>query len=353
MCRVYSPEGPTYTLRVSGHLKNHMNLLDKRILIISGKGGVGKSTICAALARMSARAGKRVLIVEADTRSDSKARITEIFNTPDVGFEPREVFPNIHAANLDADSCMKDYVLQKVRLEMIYNAAFRFPFVRNTLHFFPGVKEFMIMYRIMCLEQARSSSGKPRYDQIIFDGPTTGHSLFYLEISQLFVDILKAGFFARDAKKVIDSIIDPDKTCFNVVTLAEEMPVNETLDLLRNAKAALDVPLGYIFINAIQPSLFGEIEGVESEREGLEKLKSDAAGREKLADALGDAGAIESLLETAAFQSERSDINRRQIERLLQHPMRFMKIPFIYSKNFDLNTIDGIADTISQGMAKE
>lgn len=327
-----------------------MNLLDKRILIVSGKGGVGKSTICAALARMAAKAGKRVLIVEADTRSDSKARITEIFNTPDVGFTPREVFPNIHAANLDADACMKDYVLQKVRLEMIYNAAFRFPFVRNTLHFFPGVKEFMIMHRIMCLEQQRNSDGSPRFDQVIFDGPTTGHSLFYLEISQLFVDILKAGFFARDAKKVIDSIIDPDKTCFNVVTLAEEMPVNETVDLLRNARATLDIPLGYIFINAIQPSVFGAIEGVGSEHEGLEKLKADETGSAGLADFLGSPGAVDALLETAAFQSERSEINRRQIKRLTEHPMRFMKIPFIYSKNFDLNTIDGIAETISNGM---
>ena len=327
-----------------------MNLLDKRILIISGKGGVGKSAICAALARMSARAGKRVLIIEADTRSDSKARITEIFNTPQVGFEPREVYPGIHAANLDADSCMKDYVLQKVRIEMIYNAAFRFPFVRNTLHFFPGVKEFMIMHRIMCLEQERDHSGRLKYDQVIFDGPTTGHSLFYLKVPDLFVNILRAGFFARDAKKVHNAIVNPAQTCFNVVTLAEEMPVNETLDLLRNAKASLEIPLGYIFINAVQPHVFAGIEGAGSEREGLDKLKSDAASVEKLAAALGSTGAVEALIETAAFQSERAEINREQIARLLQHDMRFMQIPFVYSRNFDLNTIDGIADTISKGM---
>ncbi|MEW6775486.1 MAG: ArsA-related P-loop ATPase, partial [Bdellovibrionota bacterium] len=280
------------------------------------------------------------------TRTDSKARITEIFGTPRVGFEPREVYPNIFAVNLDADSCMKDYVVRKVRIEMIYNAAFRFPFVRNTMNFFPGIKEFMIMYQIMCLEGARDRSGKPRWDLVIFDGPTTGHSLFYLQCAKVLVDILQAGPFYRDALKVHETIIDPQKTCFNVVTLAEEMPVNETIELIRNAKQVLDVPLGYVFINAVQEHVFQESNGIPAARPGVDKIRADAAGAAKMAGGLGGTEAVQALLECAAFQTERADLNRQYIDKLLSEPMRFVEIPFIYSKNFDLNTIDGIAKTI-------
>lgn len=330
-----------------------MNLLDKRLLIISGKGGVGKSTICAAIARMAAEKGRRVLLIEADTRSDSKARITEIFGTPRVGHEPREVSPNIFAVNLDADSCMKDYVVGKVKVEMIYSAAFRFPFVRNTMNFFPGVKEFMIMHRIMTLERERDRSGKLRWDHVIFDGPTTGHSLFYLQCSKVLMDILRAGAFYRDARQVHETIVDPQKTCFNVVTLAEEMPVNETVDLIRNAERVLDVPLGYVFINAVHEHVFPYSNGVAAGREGLDQLQDDPTGKQRLAKSLGSESAVEALLECAAFQTERAETNRHHIDRLLGEKMRYLQIPFIYSKNFDLNTIDGIARRIGEVMDGE
>lgn len=327
-----------------------MDLFQKRLLIVSGKGGVGKTTICAALARLMAGRGRKVLLVEADTRADSKARITEIFGTPHVGFDPREVYPNIFAVHLDADACMKDYVVHKVRLEMIYNAAFRLPFVRNTMNFFPGIKEFMIMHRIMRLEGMHDRSGAPRWDHIIFDGPTTGHSLFYLQCSKVLVDILRAGPFARDAQHVHDTIVNPEKTCFNVVTLAEELPVNETLDLVRNARQVLDVPLGYVFINAVQSHVFPEPNGIPAGREGIEALEADAAGRGRIEAALGGPAAAEALLECATFQTDRAEINRQNVDRLLGVPMRYLRVPFIYSRNFDLNTIDGIARTIGEGL---
>lgn len=321
-----------------------MDILSRRLVIISGKGGTGKTTVCAALARLAAQGGKRVLLVEADTRADSKARITEIFGTPRIGFQPGEVSPGIWAANLDADSCMKSYVVGKVRLEMLYNAAFRFPFVRNTLHFFPGIKEFMIMYQILRLVTETDRSGRPRWDLVIFDGPTTGHSLFYLQIPKMMADILKAGPFARDAGQIHETLINEQTSCFNVVTLAEEMPVNETIELLGNAEQSMRVPLGYVFVNAIHEHALSE------GRETLDALRADERGREQVAGALGGAGAVEALLECASFQTERAEINRRHIERLERQDFRSLPIPYIYSKNFDLNTIDGIARTLSHGM---
>lgn len=321
-----------------------INILNRRLLIVTGKGGTGKSTVCAGLALAAVKQGKRVLLVECDSRSGSKARITEIFGTPHVDADPREVYPNIFAANLSGDAPLRHYVVSKVRFESIYNLAFRLPFVRNTMEFFPGVKEFFIMHRIAQFVNERSR-GRLAWDLVIFDGPTTGHSLFYLQAPKMIRDMLKVGAFTRDAALTHDTIVSGDNTSFNVVTLAEEMPVNETIDLIRNAKLSLDVPLGYVFINMINSSPLANGLG-----ERLREASADTGFQRAAAGFLGGEQAVRFATEAAAFQRERARLNQSYVDKLLREDMRYIQLPFIYSRNFDINTIIGISEVIRKGV---
>ncbi len=322
-----------------------ISILDKRLAIVTGKGGTGKSTVCAGLALAAAKEGKRVLLIECDSRSGSKARITEIFGTPPVQENPREVYPNIFAANLSGEAPLKYYVVNKVRFESIYNLAFALPFVRNTMDFFPAIKEFFIMYRIAKFVADRRS-GKYAWDIVIFDGPTTGHSLFYLQSPKMILDMLKVGAFANDARFTYETIVGRDTTTFNVVTLAEEMPVNETVQLIRNAKVSLDVPLGMVFINMVNRSPLADGLG-----EKLKQASGDPGFLNAAASFMGSEQAAGFALEAAAFQRERSRLNQHYIDRLLKEEMRFLQLPYVYSRNFDVNTIIGISDVIRKGLA--
>ncbi len=301
--------------------------------------------MCAGLALAAAKQGKRVLLIECDSRSGSKARITEIFGTPPVQEHPREVYPNIFAANLSGDAPLKYYVVNKVRFESIYNLAFALPFVRNTMDFFPALKEFFIMNRIAKFVAERKA-GRHAWDLVIFDGPTTGHSLFYLQAPKMILDMLKVGAFANDARFTYDTIVGKDTTTFNVVTLAEELPVNETVQLIRNAKDTLDVPLGIVFINMVNRSPLADGMG-----DKLTEAIKDPKFRQAASGFLGGEPATDFITEAAAFQRERSRLNRHYVDKLLKEEMGFLQLPYIYSKNFDVNTIIGISEVIRKGLA--
>jgi len=236
-------------------------------------------------------------------------------------------------------------VVSKVRFEAVYNVAFALPFVRNTMDFFPALKEYFIMHRIAKFVSEKRN-GRYAWDIVIFDGPTTGHSLFYLQSPKMIFDMLKVGAFARDARFTYDTIVGKDTTTFNVVTLAEEMPVNETVQLIRNAKVSLDVPLGMVFVNMINRSPLANGLG-----EKLKQAAGDARFRQTAGSFLGSAPAAEFALEAAAFQRERARLNQHYVDKLLKEEMRYLQLPFIYSRNFDVNTIIGISEVIRKGLA--
>ena len=152
-------------------------LLDRRLVIVTGKGGVGKTTVCAALALLAARAGKRVLVCEVNAR----ARVAALLGGPPAGPVIREVRPGISVINVTPPEAMREYGLMVLRFRTIYDAVFENRLVRYFLRVIPSLAEVVMLGKI--LHEARAEeAGRPRWDLVLVDAPATGHAVQLLRV---------------------------------------------------------------------------------------------------------------------------------------------------------------------------
>jgi hypothetical protein len=312
-----------------------VNLFDKRFVINTGKGGVGKSTISAAMALAAARRGKRVLAIELNTRE----RISRLFGAPEVGSEIKPIHDNVWAVNITPDAAMKEYVLMKLRIEMVYRAVFENRFVKQFLRVIPGLNELVLIGKAWYHEQERDKRGRPVYDFIVVDAPATGHGIFFLKIPHVITEAVPSGPMSSESRKIIDLLQDPQRTALNLITLTEEMPVNETIELRQVVDATLDIPMGYLIANGIYPRLFTPKEAAELEHLSDSRAKhTDLTGR---------------LLDIAIFRSQRNDLQERYLNRLQREVgMPLIEVPYYFEPELDFDVISRIASHIEESVER-
>ena len=202
-------------------------LLDQRLLVVTGKGGVGKSAVAAALALQSARSGRRTLVCEVNARE----RVTQLLNKPAVGAEVSSVEDGLWAVAMRPDEAMREYALMILKFESIYNAVFENRLVRYFLRFIPSLQELVLLGKVLFHLREKRQDGSWRFDRIIVDAPATGHAITFLSVPQVILDTVPPGALADDAQWMRDLLVDPAVTASVLVSLPEEMPVNETLEL--------------------------------------------------------------------------------------------------------------------------
>jgi anion-transporting ArsA/GET3 family ATPase len=224
--------------------------MERRLLIFTGKGGCGRSSLAAATALEAASGGRRVLLAEARVRPDHPGRLHGLLDAPPLGAEPSRVGERLWAVRIDAEAALRAYVLRRVRFQSLYRAAFERRSVRNTIAFFPGLKELMVLWRLRDLER-ESAAGRPRYDLIVFDAPSTGFILFLLQLPQIVVQVLRSGFIARDAADIYALLSDPARTQVLIVTVPEELPVLEARDLWQRLQSLPSPASAGIVLNAV------------------------------------------------------------------------------------------------------
>jgi anion-transporting ArsA/GET3 family ATPase len=252
-------------------MTQHPGLLDKRLLIVSGKGGVGKSVVASTLAWMAADKGKRTLLVELDT----VASVSRMFGKPQSGvYRETTLAKNLSSFYVEGKSGLEEYLHLVLKSRVFVRRIVRTPIYQYFVNVAPGLKELMAVGKLWDLEQKRiPGTDRPYYDLIVVDTPATGHVVSYLRMPMTAAETAK-GFVRREARKVAGLLQDPRRTAFHIVTTPAEMPVNEALDLYENARSGLRLPIGRLFVNQVYPPFFQGEDG-----ESYRRWQRDLDGR--------------------------------------------------------------------------
>jgi anion-transporting ArsA/GET3 family ATPase len=226
-------------------------LLDRRLVFFTGKGGVGKSTVTAATALLAAERGQRVLLVEVD----AKGNLTSLFEHPPVGFDPVDVYPGVAAMQMRTEAALNEYL----RLNLHVPVLGRIGPLASVLDFVataaPGVREILTVGKV-CWEVRESLQGRADWDLVVVDAAATGHVIAQLDSPRAIQELVSVGPVRQQTEWMVDLLSDPATTALQFVTAPEEMPVNETIELVARARTELQVPLGSVIVNRVLPEPF-------------------------------------------------------------------------------------------------
>jgi anion-transporting ArsA/GET3 family ATPase len=229
---------------------------DRRFIFVTGKGGVGKTTVSAALARALSRRGKRVLIA----MCNAKERVSTMFASPPVGPDIVTVAPGIWAVNIEPEHAFEEYGRMVLKVPGLYRVVFHNKYIRSFLPAVPGLSEWAMLGKAWFHTTEMDEQGRPRFDVVLLDAPATGHGIDMLRVPKVIVEIVPPGILRRDAELAWKMFSDPAQTAVLVVTLPEELPVTETLELIAAVEDDLRLPLGALVVNGVLPVLFSEAE---------------------------------------------------------------------------------------------
>ena len=299
--------------------------LDRRLVVVTGKGGTGKSTVAAALALLAARQGKRVLVAEVNATE----RVAPLLGAPPAGPVVREARPGLFTVDVTPAAALREYGLQVVRFQAIYDAVFENRVVRHFLRVVPGLGELVMLGKI--LHEARAEvRGRPRWDQVIIDAPATGHAVQLLRVPGAMLGMVPPGPLRADAQWMQELLIDPARTAAVLVTLPEEMPVTEAIELDQQLRERVGMEPAAVLVNAMPARRF------------------TAAQVERLAPLAATPGPVGPAARSARLLAVRSGAAERELARLRAAlPIPTALLPLVASVGWGTAEVERIADALS------
>jgi len=211
-----------------------MSLLSKQILLVTGKGGTGKTTVAAALGLWAARAGKRTLIVECN----GSRQIPHLFRQTSEGYTPTRLHPGLSGMSITAEEAIEDYVVKQIKVRKLYQLVFRNRVMGPFMDAVPGLHDAVHLGKVYDLIEDDKTRGKPTWDLVIVDAPATGHGLHMLASARSMMELTRAGPVFEGVKLVHDVISDTERTGLVLTCLPEALPVNETIELHQHLRTA-------------------------------------------------------------------------------------------------------------------
>jgi anion-transporting ArsA/GET3 family ATPase len=227
-----------------------VDVSDRRLILVVGKGGVGRSTVAAAIAGQLAAQGKKTLLFE----TNANDRFGSYFDKPPVGDRVTQLAPNLWAVNTNPAAALAEYGLMVLKFKSVYEMVFENRITRAFLRAIPGLDDYSLLGKAW-FHTAEAKRGKPVWDTVVFDMPASGHSVSMLRIPWVIMDTVPEGPLTRDARTVRELLCDPARTACVLVTLAEEMPVNEAVEL-EGKLTGLGIVPQHVVCNQIYPQHF-------------------------------------------------------------------------------------------------
>ncbi len=295
------------------------DLFDKRLVFVTGKGGVGKTTVAVAMGLRAASEGRRTIVCEVAAQE----RASRFFGHAAVGFEETRMAENLWAISIDPDDSMREYVLLQLKVRAMRDLLFRSRIFTYLAAATPGLKELVTIGKIWELAQLdRKVKRGRKYDLVVVDAPATGHGIGFLQTPRTFAGIARVGPIHSQARQLDAFITDEALTGAAIVSLPEEMPVNESASLERDLRAEVGVAVDRIYMNALYPQRFSN--------EEAERL-AGVAGREN--------GAVRAAARAAISEHDRARSQRAQLARLRRRVEAPVKtLPFLFEPELGLES---------------
>jgi anion-transporting ArsA/GET3 family ATPase len=313
------------------------SLLDPRLVIVTGKGGTGKTTVVAALALAAAGRGRRVLVVETG-REEHVPRLLAPGSEP-VGYKGREIRPGLSAMRVDPYQALAEYLGLQLRMQALVSRMMRYRGFRQLMDASPGWRELITLGKVWHLEQQQSENGEPRYDLLLVDAPATGHGLTFLDVPRVVVSALRAGPLRRHAGWVEEMLKDPTATLLVPVALAEELPARETLELVNRIREGMGVPIDRVVINAVLERPFPE--DLPDLDEQLARIPED-----RLLAGLPPPPVIASC---ASHLRSRYELNRRYVEEIARASgLPTMTLPYLRGGIHGPDDLGALAEVLAR-----
>ena len=300
-----------------------------RVVIVAGKGGVGKTTVSAALARMAASAGLSVLVVELEGKSGLAAAFGSLEL---LGYTERMLAPGIKARSVTADEALLEYLDEHALSKMARKLATS-GLIDVVSTAAPGIKDILILGKVKQLEQSRAA------DLVILDAPAAGHALSFLQSAKALVDVVRSGVVRAQAQGVLEMLTDPSRCQVLLVTIPEETPVNEVVETADALRTKVGVALAGVVVNG----LYEVLDGLDADPEKV-----------ALAQSVGLFEGEADVLRTAAtFRQRRQELQQEQMTRLTDAlALPQMVLPAIFAVDLGLADVDTLAEALARGVAE-
>jgi anion-transporting ArsA/GET3 family ATPase len=309
------------------------SLLDRKLLFVTGKGGVGKTTIAAALGTLAAGHGKRTLVCEVD----AKGNLSNFFESGRTGFDPMEISDGLFAMSMNTEESLKEYLSLQLKMPVLARIgplARTFDFVATAA---PGVKEILTVGKLAW--EVREQ----HYDLVVVDASASGHIVGQLAAPEAINELVQVGLVRDQTGWMLDILGDPEQTGAVIVAAPEEMPVQETIELAARLREETVVDLAAVVVNRVLPELFNA-----GEEALFEQLRADDAKVAALAEAGG--GPVEPILEAAelAVSLRRSRAGHLQKLRAALIDTEILYVPYLFQRSHGVRATNRIAGYLGE-----
>jgi anion-transporting ArsA/GET3 family ATPase len=337
-----------------------------RVLVVAGKGGVGKTTVTAALARMAARSGLSVLVIELEGKPGVPAAFghdhtldyrESVLGTLDGGGSAAGAHPiasnagngaapsrggggrqaggepgTVRARRITPDDALLEYLadhgMKRISKRLVSSGAL--DVVATAI---PGIRDILVLGKVKSLER------QPAADLILVDAPATGHAMTFLSSAQGLLDAARSGPVRTQATDVVELLADPDRCQVALVTLPEEMPVSEVVEAAYALEDRIGVSLGPVIVNACLP--------------GDPRLDEDPDEAARLAGVALTPEQVVALRRAAAFRADRFRLQEEQRARLAEAlPLPQLQAPFLFSATIGPAELDQLAGALAEGVRR-
>jgi anion-transporting ArsA/GET3 family ATPase len=301
------------------------SLLDKRLVVVTGKGGVGKTTVAAALGLIAARSGKRTVICEVAEQE----RLADLFGVDASGHEERELAPELHSVSVDPERAKDEWLRYQLKSNTLAGVLGGSSLFRYLSAAAPGLSELVTIGKVWDLAQLERRTGGSVFDLAIVDAPATGHGIAMLRAPSTYASVARVGPIRRQALTIDKFLRNRRRTGVVVVAAPEEMPVNETLDFERRLADEMEMSIDRVIVNAVYPERFT---GREVKR--LRKVRRE------------DGAVRAALAEYERVRGQRSQL--RRLRRGLDAPVA--TLPFLFEPELGLEQLGELARRLERAL---